>query len=97
MTKTVDIGGGIKVQVVEGESLLMKRQKYTHDELKAAFEKVENKENWKLPIRGIIEESEFQLVYEAAIYFAGSPLESRKLADGRLEVSGAGYYNCIGA
>jgi hypothetical protein len=71
----------------------------THEELKAAFEKVEDKSNWKLPLHGVIHKSEFDLVNEAAIYFAGSPLTVvNKLAGGDLlEVRGAGYYECIGA
>jgi len=70
---------------------------YTIEQLQAAFNKITNKTNWKKALKGVIEASEFRVTEKAAIFYAGSPLESRKLPDGRLEVWGDGYYVHIGA
>ena len=70
---------------------------YTTEQLQAAFSKITNKKNWKKALKGVIEASEFDVTEKAAIFYAGSPLESRKLANGKLEVWGGGYYVHIGA
>jgi len=70
---------------------------YTRTQLLAAFERITNKDNWKLPLHGTIKENEFDLVNDAAIFFAGSPLSILKRDGDMVEVHGLGYYAYIGA
>lgn len=79
-----------KEEVVEGFD-------FTVDQMRAAFDMIADKQNWKLPLHGIISKEEFRLCDQAAIFFAGSPLESKDIGGGKLEVAGFGYYVCIGA
>ena len=75
---------------------------YTEPELRAAFEKVENKNNWKLGNEVLINESEFDVTNAAVIFFTGSGLDfdyAIKEDDETIKfhVKFAGYYKAIGA
>ncbi len=86
------------MNVTLADNLMAPQKQHSHEELKAAFDKICDKDNWKMPLRGVVEESELGLVEEAAIYFAGSPLHIvKKMDDGKVMVAGAGYYECIGS
>ena len=58
-------------------------------------------DNWKMPFGAAIPAEHFDEYNEAAIYFAGSPLEIIRIfkKNGKqfYDVFGEGYYNCIGA
>lgn len=58
-------------------------------------------DNWKMPFGATIPSEHFDEYNEAAIYFAGSPLEIirifKKNGEQFYDVFGEGYYNCIGA
>ena len=58
-------------------------------------------DNWKMPFGAAIPSEHFDEYNEAAIYFAGSPLEIVRIfkKNGKqfYDVFGEGYYNCIGA
>lgn len=74
---------------------------YNHEELKAAFELVEDKRHWKNPINTVIEiddERQMRLIREAVIYFTGSVPEFEKVNYGqnRYHVTAAGYFETIG-
>lgn len=74
---------------------------YTQAQLKAAFDKVKNKRNWKNPIDALVDPSEDMRAINAAIvHFTGSPSDYVKvLRKGKemLRVRAAGYYACIGS
>lgn len=72
---------------------------YTRVELKAAFDAVCNKENWKLPICSIIKSSDRDLVEAAIEFFAGcTPSFSKSKRKGDfLVVEAQGYYLAVGA
>jgi len=62
------------------------------------FRAVENKENWKLPTRPIVcnTEEEAKDYFEAIIFFQGGA-ELNKTPNGRYLVTGKGYYHYVGA
>ena len=72
---------------------------YTYGELKAAFEYLtRGMPNWKDPIYTEINEEDFTLYDEAAIYFTGGSLAIYQTeTPGRSIVIGQGYYLAVGA
>lgn len=75
------------------------RREYTQDELTAAFDRVCNTKNWKMPINKVVKltDKELDLVYAAVIHFTGSvPMISQRTRD-TYHVTAAGYYVAIGA
>ena len=79
-------------------------REYSEEELHSAFDRVKNKEHWKLPIRCTIDykdEDDIDLIRESIIYFTGSvpDIDVRELKNGkkRVKVSAVGYYIAIGA
>lgn len=73
-------------------------QNYSRDELLQAFNKVCNKDNWKLPIDAMIERSEEEIIREAVIYFTGcEPSFQHVPGSGKSRVTAVGYYNAVGA
>jgi len=67
----------------------------------AVWKKVAPKPHWKDPIDAWIDAADFDECCEAAIWFAGSPLEivarRKKAGTDQVRVQGGGYYECIGA
>lgn len=72
---------------------------YSRAELKAAFEKVRNTDNWKNPINAVIPQSDAEITRQAVIFFAGcSPkFTTARVDDGYLRVKAVGYYAAVGA
>lgn len=72
---------------------------YTHGQLKAAFDCLtKGMANWKDPIYTEINEEDFTLYDEAAIYFTGGSLAIYQTeTPGRAMVIGQGYYLAVGA
>lgn len=92
----------LQEQVKDLERKLMTTQKYSQDQLKMAFENVQNKEHWKNPIDCVIDnpgDENLECLREAIIHFTGSaPTFNRILIDGgKIHVTAAGYYATIGA
>lgn len=75
--------------------------KYSRAELKAAFELVENKENWKMPIVKALTLSNGQreVIEEAVVFFAGCRPTFTPIVNvpGKYLVEAVGYYNAVGA
>lgn len=85
--------------------------RYSHAELKAAFERVEDRTNWKNPIVGaLIPAAERDVTEQAVIFFAGcrptfraakrtdhDGRNGQKAKRGDLLVDAAGYYLAVGA
>lgn len=78
-------------------------KKADHDaKLKAIFEQVCNKTNWKLPINAVIKAEDQRLATEAIIYFTGggdihvsqSGAQKKK---GLIRIQAPGYYASVGA
>ena len=62
------------------------------------FEKIAPEGNWKLPINAVISEDEVDECNEAAVWFAGCGITiAERLADGKVRVTGPGYYHAVGA
>lgn len=71
---------------------------YSDEELSAAFDLVQNQENWKLPIDHTVRDEVPQHQVEAAItFYTGSVATIEDRSDGSYRVTAAGYYACIGA
>jgi len=72
-------------------------ERYTQDQLKAAFEKVEDKTDWKNPIKAYVDKSEdMVLIQQAIIHFTGTVCEMTKINKGpnkgKVLVTAPGYY-----
>lgn len=72
---------------------------FTMLDLHVAFRKVQNEENWKLPIHTFVEESEVELVEDAIVFFTGGkPVRLGRDKTGKLvEIHAHGYYHHVGA
>lgn len=71
------------------------------DQLRQAFDRVQNSKGWKLPIRrtlpATVTEEELTLIDRAITHFAGGGMRQRTLPDGKIEIRASGYYKLIGA
>ncbi len=70
---------------------------HTREQLKEAFEKVQNKEHWKNPIDAYIRKDEYDITNEAIIYFTGTAINYSVLERGgpnmgKLHIKADGYY-----
>lgn len=84
-----------------------KRPEYTQQELSAAFQKVQNRRNWKDRVNAVItieNDEEIRLITQAVIHFTGSvpsftevDTPWRKDGKQRYHVTAVGYYEAIGA
>lgn len=76
---------------------------FSQSALKDAFELVENKQNWKLPINAVVslqlgfEEAQLKLLKEAVIHFTGSVPTFKAVTKTKIRVVAAGYYKAVGA
>jgi hypothetical protein len=68
-------------------------------ELAAAFNKVCNAENWKLPVKASVfaNEQERAMIAAAVGFFTGSVATFKALKGGNYRVSAPGYYATIGS
>jgi hypothetical protein len=69
---------------------------YSRNQLKVAFEKVQNKDNWKNPINSNINKNKKDVIEKAIIFFTGSVPKFESNLNG-LSVKADGYYIAIGA
>lgn len=94
----IHLGETLPADVVTMTAETPLRDGYTETQLRAAFDKVKNKRNWKNPINKVISADEDQRAISAAIsWFCGSPCEFETLKSGQVRVTAAGYYACIGS
>jgi hypothetical protein len=65
----------------------------------AIFNRIANRENWKMPIAAWIDRADFTDCYEAAVWFTGGGIQIAQHAENtdRVLVVGNGYYANIGA
>jgi len=71
---------------------------YSRAELTEAFNKVCNKDNWKLPIRAEIETNDQDRVHQAVIFFTGDVPNFKPVGNTtKLKVVADGYYAVCGA
>jgi len=71
--------------------------KYSRAELKAAFELVEDKTNWKNPINKVVgADANLDMIREAVIFFAGC-VPTYTLEGTSYRVKAVGYYVAVGA
>lgn len=69
----------------------------SEDELHAAFDKVCDPVNWKMPIDTTVPaDADQNLISDAIIYFTGSVPDIYP-EDDHLRVEAAGYYNSVGS
>lgn len=71
---------------------------FTILDLHVAFRKVQNEDNWKLPIHTYVDEQEVELVEQAIVFFTGGGAKRMgRDANGRIEIHAEGYYHHVGA
>lgn len=74
-------------------------EKFTHEELHAAFHLVCDKKHWKNPINVVIKNPGVRTlacIEEAIPYMTGGPcLEITKIVGDKVRVRAAGYYNSM--
>ena len=70
---------------------------YTRKEWDDAFKLIADSDNWKMPIKAIVDLDDLEVCNEASIFFTGSVLEVDYNEGTRVGVSAPGYYNTIGA
>jgi hypothetical protein len=77
----------------------MAHTNHNREELKAAFEKVQNKEHWKNPIDAFIDPKEYGITDDAIAYFTGTQaffnsnnLTLAQCEAGMVRVTADGYY-----
>ena len=70
---------------------------YTRKELDDAFKLIADGDNWKMPIKALVDLDDLEVCNEASIFFTGSVLEVDYIQGTRVGVSAPGYYNTIGA
>lgn len=74
---------------------------YTTEQLSAAFDRVKNPANWKLPLKAWltvdVTEADRKVIDAAITFYTGSIPEWEEQAGGCWTVTAAGYYAAIGA
>jgi len=70
---------------------------YGEPALRAAFEQVQDRSNWKNPIDAIIRDTAKAVVCEAIVFYTGSVPKVTELGGGMIRVQADGYYVAIGA
>ena len=72
---------------------------FTRRQLTEAFNRVENKENWKLPIDAVVTVNfaELNAIKAAVIFFTGGAAKSKRRLAGVYHITAPGYYNSVGA
>lgn len=75
----------------------MAHTNHTREELKAAFEKVQNKEHWKNPIDAFISPDDYEVTDEAIAFFTGTRINSCVVISGgpnkgKWHIKADGYY-----
>lgn len=71
--------------------------KYTDEELREAFEKVQNKKHWKNPINAVCLREDQDVITEAVIYFAGCVPTFTPIGTDKLRCRAVGYYIAVGS
>ena len=66
-------------------------------ELLAAFNRVADKANWKMPVDAVIDQWWHAIIHDAVIHFTGSVPTFEPTSNGQLHVKAAGYYQTVGA
>jgi len=69
----------------------------TRLELTGAFQMVQNKTNWKEPVRAFVDKSDYSLVDDAVTFFTGGQAHIIGETETQYEIFGQGYYyHCEG-
>lgn len=84
------------------ESQIVSPKGYTRKQFEEAFNRVCNKENWKMPIEAKLPKEttteELSMISEAVIFYTGSVPKFRNVPETKeIVVEAAGYYATIGA
>jgi hypothetical protein len=64
---------------------------FSEEQIKEAFEKVQNPEDWRAPIDAEVSADEEELVIEAIGYYTATQVKSTELANGNIRVESVGY------
>lgn len=70
---------------------------YSRNQLKEAFDRVANRDNWKSPIDNIVALADVQVTMAAISFYTGSLPAVTLLPDGLCAVQAIGYYLAVGA
>jgi hypothetical protein len=66
---------------------------FTEPQLRAAFEKVEDKTNWKNPIKAYIKPEEIEITKAAIEFFTATQATFKNIDINKVWVEAPGYYN----
>lgn len=83
--------------IQELDNQIIEEYDLTRGQLKVYFDKVSNKENWKLPIDAVCLTKDVKNIEKAIIYFTGSVPLFTKMENSIYRVKAAGYYSAVGA
>jgi hypothetical protein len=88
-----------KAEKAAERTTLIGDRRYSLAELRAGFDLVCDRDNWKMPIDGWIAADLFVLADRGTAHFAGCHLsvDAVDTATGRLHVTAPGYYSAIGS
>lgn len=70
-------------------------ERFSDEQLRAAFESVQNKSHWKKPVNAVIATptaTHQNLLTEAVIHFTGGAPSFQDLGSGRTRITAPGYY-----
>lgn len=70
---------------------------YSRNQLKDAFNKVQNTDNWKNPISALIKTEDVSIIDAAIGFYAGGGAVYKNCGGGFTRVMAPGYYATIGA
>jgi hypothetical protein len=94
---------GIAEELAEAQAEIVGNvhgQPISRKAMQAAFELVQNRENWKLPIDAVVAiESDFEreLIYHAVMFYTGSIAQFYRQGPVQYRVRAMGYYAAVGA
>jgi len=70
---------------------------FTREELQEAFTKVQNKENWKLPIKATVKNRDLRKTIVAVEFFCGNGVQVTNMETLNSTIEHPGYYVVIGS
>lgn len=71
--------------------------RWTREELAAAWKLVKPHPDWKDPVDATVPNEGLDVIEDAVLFFAGSPVTFQPAGGGKVRVTAAGYYACIGS
>ena len=81
----------------EMDQMVVTSQGFTRGQLKDAFDRICDQDNWKMPFHCIVSGWDIELYNEACMFFTGARLEIIDYSSSDYKCYCKGYYNAVGA